>query len=115
MRGPAGHPVTANWMFAGHEAFLLQHLPSFNASFRAKLSKGGFTMTEPADIDKGIAPTSRRRFLREGGALLGGAVVAGGLGGREALGASEGADNLPPNVPEWMKTPGHPMGSQTHG
>jgi len=72
-------------------------------------------MTEPADIDKGIAPTSRRRFLRQGGALLGGAVVAGGLAGRKALGASESSDNLPPNVPEWMKTPGDPMGSQPYG
>ena len=35
--------------------------------------------------------------------------------GGEALGASEGADNLPPNVPEWMKTPGDPMGSQPYG
>src|SRR5260370_14124726 len=72
-------------------------------------------MTKPTDIDKDIAATSRRRFLREGGALVGGAVIAGGLAGSEALGASESADNLPPNVPEWMKTPGDPMGSQLYG
>ena len=35
-------------------------------------------MTEPIDTDKGIAETSRRRFLRDGGALVGGAVIAGG-------------------------------------
>jgi sulfane dehydrogenase subunit SoxC len=52
-------------------------------------------MTKPTDIDKDIAATSRRRFLREGGALVGGAVIAGGLAGSEALGASESADNLP--------------------
>ncbi len=46
---------------------------------------------------------------------MGGAVIAGGLAGSEALGASESADNLPPNVPEWMKTPGDPMGSQLYG
>jgi sulfane dehydrogenase subunit SoxC len=97
------------------DAFLLQHLLSFIALFRAPLSNGGCTMTEPTDIDNDTAATSRRRFLREGGALLGGAVIAGGLAGREALGASESADNLPPNVPEWMKTPGDPMGSQLYG
>ena len=59
--------------------------------------------------------TSRRRFLREGGALVGGAVMAGSLAGGEALAASDSADNLPPNVPEWMKTPGDPMGSQPYG
>src|SRR5258707_1454033 len=72
-------------------------------------------MTKPTDIDKDIAATSRRRFLRDGGALVGGAVIAGGLAGSEALGATENADNLPPNVPEWMKTPGDPMGSQLYG
>src|SRR4030088_1046530 len=72
-------------------------------------------MTEPTDIDEDIAATSRRRFLREGGALVGGAIVAGALAGSEAPGASESADNLPPNVPEWMKTPGDPMGSQPYG
>src|SRR6202158_1831831 len=72
-------------------------------------------MTKPTDIDKDIAATSRRRFLREGGALVGGAVIAGGLAGSQVLGASESADNLPPNVPEWMKTPGDPMGSQLYG
>ena len=28
---------------------------------------------------------------------------------------AENAENLPPNVPEWMKTPGDPMGSQLYG
>src|ERR1700716_249945 len=72
-------------------------------------------MTEPTDIDRDIAATSRRRFLREGGALVGGAVIAGGLAESKALGASESANNLPPDVPEWMKTPGDPMGSQLYG
>ncbi len=72
-------------------------------------------MAEPIDIDKDIAATSRRRFLRQGGALVGGAVITGGLGGSQALAATANADNLPPNVPEWMKTPGDPMGSQPYG
>ena len=72
-------------------------------------------MTKPTDIDKNVTSASRRRFLREGGALLGGAVIAGGLAGREACAASENTANLPPNVPEWMMTPGDPMGSQPYG
>src|SRR5258708_2933465 len=72
-------------------------------------------MTEPTDVDHDLAAPSRRRFLREGGALVGGAVVAGGLAGREALAARAETDNLPPNVPEWMKAPGDPMGSQLYG
>ena len=69
-------------------------------------------MTRPTDADHDLAATSRRRFLRDG-AMIGGAVVAGGFGASEARAAD--ADNLPPNVPEWMKTPGDPMGSQLYG
>src|SRR6202008_4443235 len=51
-----------------------------------------------------------RRFLRSG-AVVGGAALAGGL----ASGVRAESDNLPPNVPEWMKAPGDPMGSQLYG
>jgi len=72
-------------------------------------------MTEPADMAEDLLPVaSRRRFLRRGGALMGGAV-ASGLIGSEALAATETSENLPPNVPEWMKTPGDAMGSQLYG
>ena len=54
---------------------------------------------------------SRRRFLRES-AVAGGAVLAGGLV-RDAR--AEGSENLPPNVPKWMQTPGEEMGSQLYG
>ena len=70
-------------------------------------------MTEPTDVGEGLATTSRRQFLREGGALVG-AAVTGSLAGSDAL-AAEPAENLPPNIPEWMKTPGDPMGSQPYG
>src|SRR6202022_2123412 len=40
---------------------------------------------------------------------------AGGLAGSEAVAGADKADNLPPNIPEWMKTPGDPMGSQLYG
>ncbi|WP_454618471.1 sulfite dehydrogenase [Bradyrhizobium cenepequi] len=52
--------------------------------------------------------SSRRHFLQAG------AAVAGGV----ALGATPGmadTSNLPPNIPEWMKTPGAPMGDQPYG
>ncbi|MCA1457933.1 sulfite dehydrogenase [Bradyrhizobium sp. BRP22] len=50
---------------------------------------------------------SRRHFLQAGAAVAGGA----------ALGAPAVADtgNLPPNIPEWMKAPGAPMGDQPYG
>jgi len=72
-------------------------------------------MTEPTDVDNDPAVTSRRRFLRESSALMGGAVLAGGLAGGQAVAATENTDNLPPNIPEWMKAPGDPMGSQLYG
>src|SRR3982074_1210008 len=78
-------------------------------------SNGGRPMTEPTDVENDLALPSRRRFLREGGAWVGGAVMAGGLAGSEAMAAGDNADNLPPNVPEWTKTPGDPMGSQPYG
>ena len=76
-------------------------------------------MTEPTDLDDDPvldpawdpAVTSRRRFLRGSGALMGGAVLAGGL----ADNAAADTNNLPPNIPEWMKAPGDPMGSQPYG
>jgi sulfane dehydrogenase subunit SoxC len=71
-------------------------------------------MTEQTDIDDDLAVPSRRRFLRESGALMGGAVL-GGLASSEALAETSAAGNVPPNIPEWMKTPGDAMGSQLYG
>jgi sulfane dehydrogenase subunit SoxC len=70
-------------------------------------------MTKPDDSSEAATPT-RRRLLRDG-AAAGGAMIVVGLAGREASAASEGSGNLPPNVPEWMKAPGDPMGSQPYG
>ena len=53
--------------------------------------------------------TTRRRFLQSGGAAASGVVLGAG-----ASTAAE-TDNLPPNVPDWMKVPGDPMGSQPYG
>lgn len=62
--------------------------------------------------DKRMREASRRRFLQASAALAGGSAMAGVAGAR-AL--AEPGDNLPPNVPEWMKAPGDPMGSQPYG
>ena len=58
-----------------------------------------------------LAP-SRRRFLQQG-AVIGGAAIASGLVGSAAK--ADPGSNLPPNVPEWMKVPGDPMGKQPYG
>jgi len=29
--------------------------------------------------------------------------------------AEDASSNVPPNIPEWMKAPGDPMGSQPYG
>lgn len=62
--------------------------------------------------DKRVREASRRRFLQAGAALAGGSAIAG-VAGSPAL--AEQGNNLPPNVPEWMKAPGDPMGSQPYG
>ncbi|WP_375783619.1 sulfite dehydrogenase [Bradyrhizobium sp. Pha-3] len=62
--------------------------------------------------DKRVREASRRRFLQAGAALAGGSAIAG-VAGSTAL--AEQGNNLPPSVPEWMKAPGDPMGSQPYG
>jgi sulfane dehydrogenase subunit SoxC len=69
-----------------------------------------------AHADGARRELSRRQILTEGSALLGGALASGVAGGQAvAETATTNADNLPPNVPEWMKAPGDPMGSQLYG
>ncbi|OPY97979.1 sulfite dehydrogenase [Bradyrhizobium sacchari] len=66
-------------------------------------------MSSRIDADEKSARTTRRRFLQGGTAVAGGAVL-----GPSAAARAE-ADNLPPNVPEWMKVPGDPTGGQPYG
>jgi sulfane dehydrogenase subunit SoxC len=71
--------------------------------------------TKASDTDDAMPKRalSRRQILSESKALLGGAVLSGVAGG-QAL--AEGAvSNVPPNIPEWMKAPGDPMGNQPYG
>jgi sulfane dehydrogenase subunit SoxC len=66
---------------------------------------------------KPAAATSRRTFLRAGAALAGGTAIAA-LDAGDVIAAppgGEGTSNLPPNIPEWMKQPGAPMGDQPYG
>ena len=69
-------------------------------------------MTETRAVEDNRVRASRRRFLRDS-AAIGGTVLAGDL----VVGEAQAADsnNLPPNVPEWMKVPGDAMGSQLYG
>jgi sulfane dehydrogenase subunit SoxC len=69
-------------------------------------------MTKSSNGENAVG-TSRRQFLR-GGAVIGGAALAGGIAGPASAAAAE-TSNLPPNIPEWMKVPGDPMGSQLYG
>ncbi|MBM3622390.1 MAG: sulfite dehydrogenase [Alphaproteobacteria bacterium] len=54
----------------------------------------------------------RRRFLARAG-LVGGAALAGGLPPVRAL--AKGEENLPPNVPEWMRTLGPGVTASPYG
>lgn len=58
---------------------------------------------------------SRRRFLGESAALLGGVVTAVAATDATAQTVQKGNENLPPNVPEWMKSPGADNGSEVYG
>src|SRR4051812_16692334 len=64
-------------------------------------------MTEAVDRSS----KSRRRFLQ---GVVGG-VAAGALAGDAIAQTSKGTENVPPNIPEWTKTPGDPAGSQPYG
>jgi len=64
-------------------------------------------MTEAVDRSS----KSRRRFLQG----VAGGVAAGALAGDAIAQTSKGTENVPPNIPEWMKTPGDPAGSQSYG
>ncbi|MDH2341706.1 MULTISPECIES: sulfite dehydrogenase [unclassified Bradyrhizobium] len=66
-------------------------------------------MSSTFDVDDKSAGTTRRHFLRGSAAAAGGTVLGAGASAAAETG------NLPPNIPEWMKAPGEPMGSQPYG
>jgi sulfane dehydrogenase subunit SoxC len=57
--------------------------------------------------------SSRRKFLQAGAAVAGGSLIGGSSALAEPAEAPD--QNLPPNIPEWMKVPGAPMGDQPYG
>lgn len=61
---------------------------------------------------EGAGGQSQRDMLLGGGALAG---ITAGFSNGPILAASPEAANAPPSVPEWMKTPGDPVGSQLYG
>src|ERR1700761_8995928 len=75
----------------------------------------GEMASDPTDLGDAEAKRalSRRQMLRQGSALLGGAALSGAAIA-PAL-AEDASSNVPPNIPEWMKAPGAPMGEQPYG
>jgi sulfane dehydrogenase subunit SoxC len=69
--------------------------------------KGEADMTEAVDRTS----KSRRRFLQS----VASGAAAGALVGQAAAETAGNAENVPPNIPEWMKAPGDPAGSQPYG
>lgn len=59
--------------------------------------------------------STRRQFLKTGSAVVTGAATL--LASRNAMAAdpAPGSENLPPNIPEWMKQPGADTGSEPYG
>src|SRR6266567_8475971 len=81
---------------------------SRKVSCRPSLSRGS-AMSNTIDTKDKSTRTTRRRFLQVSTVVAGGAVLGAGAS------AAADTENLPPNVPDWMKTPGDPMGSQPYG
>ncbi|MBS0531890.1 MAG: molybdopterin-dependent oxidoreductase, partial [Proteobacteria bacterium] len=62
-----------------------------------------------------VLSRSRRKFLSQSGAAVGSMVAGAAISGQALADDTKAADNLPPNVPEWMKVPGADVGSQPYG
>jgi sulfane dehydrogenase subunit SoxC len=77
------------------------------------IARGEGAMARSRHGHNGSFATSRRHFLQQG-AVIGSAAIASGFV-HSAGAVDSGPKNLPPNVPEWMKVPGDPMGSQPYG
>src|ERR1700692_3934406 len=72
--------------------------------------------TSPDRTERAERAVSRRQMLGQGGVALGGAVMSAVAGGQaSAQTQASPSENVPPNIPEWMKAPGDPMGSQPYG
>ena len=56
----------------------------------------------------------RRNFLRNSATALTG-IVAAGAGIRSGIAAETAAQNVPPDIPAWMKTPGAVTGGKLYG
>jgi sulfane dehydrogenase subunit SoxC len=72
------------------------------------------SVQEDNDRKSGSTRRSRRDVLWRGSQLAG-AAVAGAVLPETVHAAGDADKNLPPNVPEWMQSPGADVGSQPYG
>ncbi|WP_127105395.1 sulfite dehydrogenase [Pararhodobacter zhoushanensis] len=70
-------------------------------------------MDEFADRDVDVDQPSRRNFLKGSTAAIGGGIV--GVAGLATAAQAQQANNLPPNVPEWMTYPGDDTAHNPYG
>lgn len=59
--------------------------------------------------------TTRRQFIGTGTAVVGGVAAAAVSSSASLAQGANSGENIPPNVPEWMKQPGADTGSQPYG
>jgi sulfane dehydrogenase subunit SoxC len=69
---------------------------------------------EDTDRESSGIKRSRREILRRG-SVLAGTSMAGAFLPVGALAAGSSDQNLPPNIPEWMQSPGAEVGSEPYG
>lgn len=63
---------------------------------------------EDVSISNNSTKLARRHFLAKGAVMAGGVLTVGGAG-------AQNNNNLPPNVPQWMKHEGMPLSSNPYG
>ncbi len=73
----------------------------------------GGKQSHTPDPDQRLGSDARRRFLRRGATLAGGAVVGATLA--RGAGAVTGTENLPPNIPQWMQLTGPGVVTSPYG
>jgi len=70
-------------------------------------------MDDFSDIETHAPGVSRRSFLRQSTAAVGGGVAA--AAGLSGVAQAQDQSNLPPNVPNWMKAPGFDTAHNPYG
>jgi sulfane dehydrogenase subunit SoxC len=106
-----------------HSAPVMPAVPQhMNCPAPRELNSGGIRSNQEADLsaqkDKDRTSSdikrSRRDILRSS-SVLAGSAIAGAILPETARAAGNADKNLPPNVPEWMQSPGADVGSEPYG